>query len=47
MEFFAGALGTFKNPSSHRYIDFSDPKEAADIIHIANQLLRILESINP
>jgi len=47
MELFAGALGTFKNPSSHRDIEFSDPKEAADIIHIANELLRIIESINP
>ena len=47
MELFTGALGTFKNPSSHRDIEFSDPKEAADIIHLANQLLRIVESINP
>jgi len=45
MELFTGALGTFKNPSSHRDIEFSDPKEAADIIHLANQLLRIVESI--
>ena len=47
MELFAGAIGTFKNPSSHRDIEFSDPKEAADIIHLANELLRIIESINP
>jgi len=45
MELFAGALGTFKNPSSHRDVDFFDPKEVADIIHLANQLLRIVESI--
>lgn len=44
MELFAGAIGTYKNPSSHRDVP-SDPKEAADIIHTANQLLRILESI--
>ncbi len=45
MELFAGAIGTYKNPSSHREVDFADPKEAADIIHIANQLLRILKSM--
>ncbi len=45
MELFAGAIGTYKNPSSHREVVFDDPKEAADIIHIANQLLRILNSI--
>lgn len=45
MELFAGAIGTYKNPSSHREVVFADPKEAADIIHIANQLLRILNSI--
>lgn len=45
MELFAGAIGTYKNPSSHREVNFTDPKEAADIIHIANQLLRIVESI--
>lgn len=45
MDLFAGAIGTYKNPSSHREVDFADPKEAADIIHIANQLLRILKLI--
>lgn len=45
MELFTGAIGTFKNPTSHRYVDVNDPREAADIIHIANTLLRILESI--
>jgi uncharacterized protein (TIGR02391 family) len=43
MELFAGAIGSYKNPSSHRYVNFNDPGEAADIIHLANQLLRTLE----
>jgi len=45
MELFAGAIGMYKNPSSHRDVNFSEPKEAADIIHLANQLLRIIDSI--
>ena len=44
MDLFAGAIGTFKNPSSHRDVDYR-PEAAADIIGIANQLLRIVEEI--
>jgi len=47
MELFAGAIGMYKNPSSHRDITFTEPKEAADIIHMANQLLRIVDLLNP
>ena len=42
-DLFAGAIGKFKNPSSHRDIEYTDPNEVANIIHIANQLLRICE----
>ena len=46
MELFTGAIGTFKNPSSHRDVELLDPHEAADIIHTSNQLLRIIDSIS-
>jgi uncharacterized protein (TIGR02391 family) len=42
-ELFSGAVGTFKNPGSHREVDFSDPAEVADIIRFANQLLRMVQ----
>ncbi|NTW13805.1 MAG: TIGR02391 family protein [Candidatus Moranbacteria bacterium] len=46
MNLFCGAYGTFRNPSGHRNVDLIDPYEVADIIHFANQLLRIVDSIN-
>lgn len=45
MDLFAGAIGTYKNPSSHRNVDFINAAEVADIIHTANQLLRIVDRI--
>ena len=40
---FAGSIGLFKNPSSHREVDWEDPKECAELVYLANQLIRIVE----
>ncbi|MFJ9690409.1 TIGR02391 family protein [Streptomyces bacillaris] len=37
---FAGVMGCYKSPSSHRTVDLGDPVEAAQIIQFADLLLR-------
>ncbi len=46
-DLFAGVLGTFKNPSSHRYVDYSDPIQATGLILFANSLIKIVRSRTP
>lgn len=42
-DLFAGAIGLFKNPSSHRDIDWSDPAECVELIYLANYLVKVIE----
>jgi len=45
MDLFAGAIGLFKNPPSHRRVDYSNPTEAAEVVILADLLLRLLERL--
>ncbi len=45
MALFWGAIGLFKNPTSHREIEFGSPTEAAEVILFADLLLRLLDRI--
>jgi len=43
MNLFTGAIGLFKNPSSHREVNWEEPAECAELIYLANHLLRIID----
>lgn len=42
---FVGAYAVFRNPSGHREVDYDDISEAAEMVHTASLLMRILDRV--
>lgn len=45
MALFWGAIGVFKNPSSHRQVEYADPTAAGEVVLLADLLLRVLDGL--
>ena len=43
MALFRGAIGTFKNPSSHRTVSYEDATFASEVVLLADLLMRLLD----
>jgi hypothetical protein len=44
---FAGAIGSYKNPHSHRTVALTDPREAQQQVMLATHLLSIVDARRP